>query len=96
MNCLDALSAYGLRSLGIGERLLPRGDIGICEQLVLIGSGMVWNIYFTAVAMAFGFGLATLVALGKASRNPLVSGPSKAFIFIFRGSPLFIQFFLFL
>lgn len=95
MNCLDALSAYGLRSLGIGERLLPRGDIGLCEQVVLIGSGMVWNIYFTVLAMAFGFGLATLIALGKASRNPFAYGPSKAFIFVFRGSPLFIQFFLF-
>lgn len=95
MSCLESLSAYSLRSLGIGERLLPKGDITICDQIVLIGSGMAWNIYFTVLAMAFGFGLATVVALGKASRNPWLSAPANMFIFIFRGSPLFIQFFLF-
>ena len=44
MTCLEALQAYGLRSLGYGERLLPRGDITLCEQIELIGSGMLWNI----------------------------------------------------
>ncbi|MEX2518987.1 MAG: ABC transporter permease subunit [Paracoccaceae bacterium] len=95
MSCLESLSSYGLRALGVGERLLPRSDITICDQVVLIGSGMMWNIYFTVLAMAFGFGLATVVALGKASPNRWLSAPANAFIFIFRGSPLFIQFFLF-
>lgn len=94
MSCFDTLQSYGLRSLGYGERLLPKTDITICDQFVLIGSGMIWNIYFAAVAMSFGFILATLVAVGKASENPYASIPAKAFIFIFRGSPLFIQFFL--
>lgn len=94
MSCFDTLQSYGLRSLGYGERLLPKTDITICDQFVLIGSGMIWNIYFAVVAMTFGFILATLVAVGKASENPYASIPAKAFIFIFRGSPLFIQFFL--
>ncbi|MFV0474522.1 MAG: ABC transporter permease [Pikeienuella sp.] len=95
MTCAEAFSAYALRSLGFGERVLPRGEIGLCEQAALIGSGMIWNIYFTVLALLFGFGLATAIALGRASANPWLSAPSKAFIFIFRGSPLFIQFFLF-
>ncbi len=45
------------------------------------------------LALIAGFGFATLVALGKASSNPLASAPARAFIFVFRGSPLFIQFF---
>lgn len=94
MSCFDTLQSYGLRSIGYGERLLPKTDITICDQFVLIGSGMIWNIYFAVVAMTFGFILATLVAVGKASENPYASIPAKAFIFIFRGSPLFIQFFL--
>ncbi len=94
MSCFDTLQSYGLRSIGYGERLLPKSDITICDQFVLIGSGMIWNIYFAVVAMTLGFILATLVAVGKASENPYASIPAKAFIFLFRGSPLFIQFFL--
>ncbi|MEM8751373.1 MAG: ABC transporter permease subunit [Pseudomonadota bacterium] len=95
MICGEALSEYAFRSLGYGERLLPRGDITLCDQIVLIGSGMIWNVYFTFVALAAGFALATVVALGKASDNPLFAAPARAFVFVFRGSPLFIQFFLF-
>lgn len=95
MTCGEAISAYAFRSLGYGERALPKGDISLCEQFVLIGSGLIWNVYFAAFALLLGFGLATLVALGKSSPNRWLSGPAKAFIFVFRGSPLFIQFFLF-
>ena len=45
------------------------------------------------MALITGFFLATLVALGKASANPLCRKPAQWFIFLFRGSPLFIQFF---
>ena len=94
MSCYDTFTDYALRSIGIGERLLPKSDITLCEQFVLIGSGMIWNVYFAVFAMALGFGVATLLAVGKASRNPWAAIPAKAFIFVFRGSPLFIQFFL--
>ena len=45
-SCWATLQDYGLRSIGIGERILPKTDITICEQIVLIGSGLIWNIYF--------------------------------------------------
>ena len=93
MSCWDVVADYGLRSLGIGERLLPRDDFTLCKQVVLIGSGMIWNIYFGTVALLTGFFLATAVALGKASGNRAVRKASEWFIFVFRGSPLFIQFF---
>lgn len=94
MSCFDTLTSYGLRSIGYGERLLPKTDITLCDQFVLIGSGMIWNVYFAVFAMVLGFGVATLVAVGKASTNPLAAAFAKGFIFVFRGSPLFIQFFL--
>ena len=94
MACFETLQAYGLRSVGIGERLLPKADITLCEQIVLIGSGMIWNVYFGILALFFGFFFATLLACGKASSNPMFQKPARGFIFIFRGSPLFIQFFL--
>lgn len=93
MECLDTIANYGLRSIGIGERLLPRSDFTLCKQFTLIGSGMLWNIYFGLIALCTGFFLATAVALGKAARNPWVRKPAEWFIFLFRGSPLFIQFF---
>ena len=93
MSCWETIADYGLRSLGMGERLLPRTDFTVCQQATLIGSGMLWNIYFGVLALCSGFVLATVVALGKASQNIWVRKPSEWFIFLFRGSPLFIQFF---
>lgn len=94
MTCLETIQAYGLRSLGIGERLLPRSDFTLCQHFTLIGSGMIWNIYFGVLALLFGFFLANALALAKSSRSPWTRKPAEWFIFVFRGSPLFIQFFL--
>jgi len=93
MSCWETIADYALRSQGIGERLLPRTDFTLCQQFTLIGSGMIWNIYFGIVALCSGFFLATAVAMGKAAHNPWFRKPAEWFIFLFRGSPLFIQFF---
>lgn len=93
MTCGEAFSLYALRAIGIGERRLPQGEMGLCEQVVLIGSGLIWNIYFAVLALAIGFFLATGLALAKASPHRWIAAPANAFIFVFRGSPLFIQFF---
>lgn len=94
MSCLQTISDYAFRSIGYGPRLLPKTDITLCEQVTLIGSGMLWNIYFGVLALAFGFVFATLLAVAKSTSNPWLRKPSDWFIFVFRGSPLFIQFFL--
>lgn len=93
MSCWETITDYALRSVGFGERLLPRSEFTLCQQFTLIGSGLIWNVYFGVLALASGFFLATAVALGKAARNPLIRKPCEWFIFVFRGSPLFIQFF---
>lgn len=94
MTCAEAIQAYALRSLGFGERLLPRADIGLCEQVVLIGSGMIWNVYFAVLSLALGFFFAVALAVAKNSRRAILRKPAEWFIFVFRGSPLFIQFFM--
>lgn len=94
--CAESLSEYGLRALGrdFGAQLLPKGgDITLCDQVVLIGSGMLWNVYFAAMAVLLGFWLATGVAVAKASGPRWLARLAQGFIFVFRGSPLFIQFF---
>lgn len=94
MTCWETIGAYAFRSLGYGERMLPKSDFTLCQQFTLIGSGLIWNIYFGVLALAFGFFLANALALAKTSRRVWLRKPAEWFIFIFRGSPLFIQFFL--
>ncbi len=94
VNRIETIQDYALRSIGIGERLLPQSDFTLCEQFTLIGSGLLWNIYFGLLSLVVGFFLATAVALGKSADNRLIRKPSEWFVFVVRGSPLFIQFFL--
>ncbi|HHH89551.1 MAG TPA: ABC transporter permease subunit [Aliiroseovarius sp.] len=93
--CAQAFADYGLRAIGEGARLLPKSDFTLCEHVALIGSGLIWNLYFAILSVIFGFVIANGVAMAKASRHWYLRKPAEWFIFLFRGSPLFIQFFLF-
>ena len=88
MSCYQTLMDYGLRSIGYGERLLPKSDITLCEQFVLIGSGMIWNIYFAFLALLFGFLFSTVLALGKNSSHMIFNKPSRIFILYLEASDL--------
>ncbi|KGJ02438.1 amino acid ABC transporter membrane protein 2, PAAT family [Paracoccus halophilus] len=92
--CLQTIQDYALRSIGLGEWMLPRSDFTLCQQITLIGSGLIWNLYFGVLALFCGFFLANALAVAKIGRNPWLRKPAEWFIFVFRGSPLFIQFFL--
>ncbi|SLN31892.1 Histidine transport system permease protein HisM [Aquimixticola soesokkakensis] len=94
MSCAETFMTYALRAIGIGPRGLPKVDITLCDQVVLIGSGMLWNLYFAVLALLVGFMFANGLAFAKGAPSPLVRKPAQWFIFLFRGSPLFIQFFL--
>ena len=94
MTCWETVQAYAFRSIGYGENLLPRTDFTLCQHFTLIGSGMIWNVYFGVLALGFGFFLANALALAKAAENPWLRKPADWYIFVFRGSPLFIQFFI--
>lgn len=95
-SCGESFDGLILRALGrdLGDRVLPRGlDITFCDQVFLIASGLVWNVYFAVLAVSAGFALAVVLALAKASPRALFRRPAAAFVFLFRGSPLFVQFF---
>ena len=64
-------------------------------ELAAFAPAVLFNIYFAAAAIPFGFVFAVVLALGKGSPNPLISRLSRVYIYAFRGSPLFIQFFMF-
>ncbi|PLS20623.1 ABC transporter permease [Neptunicoccus cionae] len=93
MSCAESFSSYAFRSIGFGERLLPKSDITLCDQIILIGSGMMWNVYFAVVAILFGFVFATMLAFARVNGPAYLRLPADFFVFVFRGSPLFIQFF---
>jgi ABC-type arginine/histidine transport system permease subunit len=65
----------------------------IVADLVILAKPALFNIYFAAASIPIGFVLAIFVALGKGSRNRLISALSRGFIYAFRGSPFFIQLF---
>ncbi|NGP18330.1 ABC transporter permease subunit [Devosia aurantiaca] len=68
---------------------------GFFNDLSLMAPAVLFNIYFAAVSIPLGFVFAVFLALGKASPNGLINRLSRCYIYAFRGSPLFIQFFMF-
>lgn len=53
--------------------------------------GLVLTLELTAVSMAIGIVLGTLLAVMRLSPNPLVSGASWVYIWFFRGTPVLVQ-----
>lgn len=70
-------------------------NIPFVHDLVILFNPALYNIYFLVAAIPFGFVFAIFLALGKGSKNKLLSFLSRAYIYAFCGSPLFIQFFMF-
>ncbi|WP_108397044.1 ABC transporter permease [Devosia submarina] len=66
----------------------------LLTELAIFAPAALFNIYFAVASIPLGFVFAVFLALGKASSNPFLSRLSRAYIYAFRGSPLFIQFFM--
>ncbi|HEV7346145.1 MAG TPA: ABC transporter permease subunit [Devosia sp.] len=64
------------------------------QEIALFAPAAMFNVYFAVASIPLGFVLAIFLSLGKASANPLISRLSRGYIYAFRGSPLFIQFFM--
>jgi len=54
-------------------------------------NGLVATLELTAISMAVGIALGLLLAIMRLSPNPLVSGASWVYIWLFRGTPVFVQ-----
>jgi His/Glu/Gln/Arg/opine family amino acid ABC transporter permease subunit len=67
----------------------------ILREIGILAKPALFNIYFAAASIPLGFVLAIFVTLGKASKNPLIARLSSGYIYAFRGSPFFIQLFMF-
>ncbi|GAB3275899.1 amino acid ABC transporter permease [Kineosporia babensis] len=53
--------------------------------------GLLTTIWLTLVAMAVGIVMGVLMAIGRRSDNPVVSGAAALYIGFFRGTPLLVQ-----
>jgi polar amino acid transport system permease protein len=53
--------------------------------------GLVVTLELTAISMAIGIVLGTLLAVMRLSPNPLVAGTSWLYIWLFRGTPVLVQ-----
>jgi len=65
------------------------------QDLIILAKPALYNIYFALASIPLGFPLAVLLALAKNKPNSWLRKPAEIFIYAFRGSPLFIQFFMF-
>ena len=70
---------YTYRMLGCGENILH---------------GAKLTLFLTTASTLIGVILGTLLALGKISKNKILSKACSAYIFFFRGTPLMIQLFV--
>lgn len=70
---------YTYRMLGCGENVLH---------------GAKLTLLLTTLSMLFGFVLSVFLAIGKISKNKIISKTCSGYIFFFRGTPLLIQLFV--
>jgi polar amino acid transport system permease protein len=66
----------------------------VLADIALLAKPALFNLYFAFASIPIGFLFAIFLALGKASRHGLLRRLSSSYIYMFRGSPLFIQFFM--
>ena len=64
------------------------------DSLPQLLGGMQLTLQLVALSLALGFCAAVGIALARASANPILSGVAYAYVFVFRGTPLLVQFFL--
>ena len=67
----------------------------IMRDIELLARPALFNLYFALASIPVGFALAVVLALGRASARPWIARLSGAYIYAFRGSPFFIQLFMF-
>ncbi len=65
------------------------------DYILSLLPGALVNIYFGVTALAIGFAFSILLAFGQLRPKGPIYYFSSAYVYVFRGSPLFIQFYLF-
>ncbi len=69
-------------------------DSAVVETARALAKPALFNIYFALASIPLGFPFALALAIGRDSRVKLIALLCRGYIYAFRGSPLFIQFFM--
>ncbi len=69
-------------------------DNPFVQDVVILAKPAMFNVYFALASIPLGFPFAIALALGKNHANWIINRLSRGYIYAFRGSPLFIQFFM--
>ncbi|WP_207485594.1 ABC transporter permease [Arenibaculum pallidiluteum] len=64
------------------------------ESLPRLLGGAPLTLQLVGLSLLLGLCIAVGLAVMRLSRNPLLSGPAAAYVFVFRGTPLLVQIFL--
>ncbi|MCL2111763.1 MAG: amino acid ABC transporter permease [Clostridiales bacterium] len=67
-------------------------QIFLWMPVLIEATGTTLTLTITSVCTALVLGV--FLALGKISKNPLISKPATAYVFFFRGTPLLLQLFI--
>src|SRR5262249_51041520 len=85
-----AIAARLIYSIATNDRF-KWGQVGhfLFDDRIL--RGVVLTLELTALSMVIGLVLGVILAIMRLSPNPLVSGASSFYIWIFRGTPVLVQ-----
>lgn len=68
--------------------------VALVEALPFLVKGAIMTIKITTISVGLGIVLGTVLGLVRVSRNKLLGGVTKAYIELFRGTPLLVQLFI--
>lgn len=71
------------------------GSNAVVQDIIVLFKPALFNIYFALASIPLGFPLAIALAVLRNSSSHFGVAFARVYIYAFRGSPLFIQFFMF-
>ena len=58
---------------------------------MLLVSGLGYTLLFTAICIVLGLFIGTAAGIGRLSTNPFIAGPLRAYVEVFRCTPVLVQ-----
>ncbi|WP_394216474.1 amino acid ABC transporter permease [Brachybacterium vulturis] len=86
-----AVLALGLLWFLVTNPVLAWGTVATYLLDVKVIQGVGWTLLLTAASMVLGTAVALTAAIMRRSDNPVLRGVSWAYIFVFRGIPVYTQ-----
>ena len=93
---LAVLAAAGLwaawRHLHPGPASVYEWDFAtLWKYRTLLVSGLIYTLGFTVLCVVLGLFFGVVSGLGRLSSNPLIAGPLRAYVEVFRCTPVLVQ-----